>query len=277
MQPVPGLDPQPPARERGRRVIGVHVTSGSGVRVVIGLFIIGWGLLRLAANQGWDVAYDVLDRWYFPAALTAFGLWRLLVAGEGSGRAVGGLLAGVGGWWLISETYHFRFDVWDWWPVAIIVVGLMVIARAWRSDGPPAPPGATTSGAAWSAPAGVDAAATPSPPTSVTDGGPVSGFAFWSGVRRRVSAGFRRADLTAFMGSIELDLRPAIMMGDQAVVDVFVLMGGIEIKVPPDWSVANEAVVIMAGVDDRSTGASGSSRTLVVRGVVLMGAVDIRS
>jgi len=282
MQPIPGLDPQPQPvpKPRAPRVIGVHI-QGTGIwRISVGLLIVGWGLLRMAVNLGWDPAYGILEHWYFPGALTVIGLVRVLSADSTVGRGIGGLLAGLGAWWLVSESYGVRFDISDWWPLVLVVIGLLIIARAW--DGPavstwPGFPGGASAPFAADTSSEAASGASAGRAADVTDAGPVSAVAFWSGVKRRVSAGFRRANVAAFMGGIELDLRPAIMVGGRAEVEVFVLMGGVEITVPPGWNVANEALVIMGGVDDRSSGPSGATQTLLIKGFVLMGGVEIKT
>jgi hypothetical protein len=274
MQPIPGFDPQPAPRPKRRVVVGVHVQGGGNWRVIIGLIIVGWGLLLTAANLRWDPAYHILAHWYFPSALTLIGLLRVWKADSGVGRAVGGLLTALGAWWLVSETYGIPFDIGQWWPLGLVVLGVLLISRAWSQ------PAEVTLGApaAWSGtPPEAAPGVAPAGVADATDAGPVSAFAFWSGVNRRVSAGFKRANLAAVMGGIELDLRPALMVGGNATIEVFVLMGGLEITVPPDWTVANEALVIMGGVDDRSSGTSGGAQTLVIRGLVLMGGVEIKT
>jgi radical SAM superfamily enzyme YgiQ (UPF0313 family) len=80
-----------------------------------------------------------------------------------------------------------------------------------------------------------------------------------------------RADLTAIMGGVEVDLRGASTGGQEAVIDVFAWWGGIEITVPPDWAVSNQVVVFMGGVDDSSSGTQDARNRLVVRGFVVMG------
>lgn len=286
MQPVPGLDPEPRPRPSRRVVVGVHVQGSGSWRVTIGLLIIGWGVLLTLSNLHWDPAYRILAHWYFPGALTLLGLVKLLTADSGVGRGVGGLLAALGGWWLLSETLGIPFDIGLWWPLGLVGLGVLLISRAWTESvggpvGAPQPVGASASTSAMPLSAGPSPEGAPGVASGgrpdVTDGGPVSAFAFWSGVRRRVSAGFKRANLAAVMGGIELDLRPALMVGRQATVEVFVLMGGLEITVPPDWTVTNEALVIMGGVDDRSSGSAGAAQTLVIRGLVLMGGVEIKT
>ena len=60
------------------------------------------------------------------------------------------------------------------------------------------------------------------------------------------------------------------------MIDVFVLWGGVEIMVPPDWAVSNQVTPIMGGAEDGSTGTQASRHRLVVKGVVIMGGVDIK-
>ena len=78
------------------------------------------------------------------------------------------------------------------------------------------------------------------------------------------------------MGGIEFDLRHAGTDNGEAVIEVFVLWGGIEIIVPPDWAVSNQVTPIMGGAEDSSTGTQQARHRLVVKGVVIMGGVDIR-
>jgi predicted membrane protein len=98
-----------------------------------------------------------------------------------------------------------------------------------------------------------------------------------SSKRRWGKTVFRAADTTAFMGGCELDLRDALMgTGELAVVDVFVLMGGVSIFVPPHWTVSNEVVPLMGGVHDKTHSVpSNPAQHLLVRGTVVMGGVEI--
>jgi hypothetical protein len=239
--------------------------------------------LLTADLNGSHLADQILDHWYFPGALTLLGLVRLTTADSGFGRAIGGGLAILGGWWLIAETYGFRFSIWNWWPLGLVAFGVLLIVRAMTERAPTVIAAETPTGFSsttdplnmgWKSGAVADGAGVPAP--TIVDAGPISAFAFWSGVSKRVSAAFKRANLGAVMGGIELDLRPAVMVGGQSTVEVFVVMGGLEITVPPDWTVTNEAVVIMGGIEDRSSGSPTSKNVLVIRGLILMGGVEIK-
>jgi hypothetical protein len=103
-------------------------------------------------------------------------------------------------------------------------------------------------------------------------------FAFWSGSKRRItSAAFQYADCTAVMGGIEIDLSGAGTSGAEAIIDVFVMMGGINIRVPADWVVSNQVLAVMGGVDDRSTGPPDSRNRLILRGFVMMGGIEVKT
>ena len=98
------------------------------------------------------------------------------------------------------------------------------------------------------------------------------------GFSRKVTSDFSGAELTAFMGGGKLDLREAKMTGQQAVIHVLSLMGGFELLIPDTWTVRTEVIPLMGGVDDRSAVPTNpSAPTLVLKGFVMMGGVDIRN
>jgi hypothetical protein len=72
-------------------------------------------------------------------------------------------------------------------------------------------------------------------------------------------------------------LRAAGTASGEAVIDVFVMWGGIEIWVPPSWAVVNKVGVLMGGVEDKSTGTQDARHRLIVRGFVVMGGMEIKT
>jgi predicted membrane protein len=116
----------------------------------------------------------------------------------------------------------------------------------------------------------------------------LSMFAVWSSVRRASAASpFRGGDITAIMGGGQLDLRLArIPPGEEAILDIVAVMGGVEILVPSTWDVSTPIFPFMGGVEDKRfpplptdpnvVGKENSGR-LVLRGIVMMGGVHIKS
>jgi len=221
-------------------------------QVVLGLMIVAFGLILTADNLGYADAGHVLRFW--PLMLVAFGVSKFLQSDTTAGRVFGGVLVLFGLGTLSEEFIGLSFDFDRWWPLFLVAVGSLIIYRASRGDESCAPNVAGTSDAVFSE------------------------VAIWSGkVRRNTSPAFRRADLTAIMGGVEVDLRGASTGGQEAIIDVFVWWGGVEITVPPDWAVSNQVVAIMGGADDSSSGTQDSKHRLMVRGFVVMGGVEIKT
>ena len=83
----------------------------------------------------------------------------------------------------------------------------------------------------------------------------------------------------AVMGGIEIDLREASFSEPVTVINVAVLMGGVDIKVPEGVEVHCDAVSIMGGSDvgeDPSSGVDVVGAPVVrITGLVLMGGVSV--
>jgi predicted membrane protein len=93
--------------------------------------------------------------------------------------------------------------------------------------------------------------------------------------RRCPSQKFRGGDLTAIMGGGKVDLRDAQIQEKEAVLDIFTLMGGLEIQVPSGWTVEPRFTPILGGYQDRTTRVSESNQRLVINGTAIMGSVTI--
>lgn len=221
-------------------------------QALLGLFIVGFGLLLTADNLHLVEADRILRYW--PLAFVVMGIAKFLQSEAGSGKLVGVGLMGLGVVLTLDEVWQYEIDVQRLWPLGLVAVGSFIVYRAICGRESPGPAG------------------TPSVDATISE------FAFWSGkVRKNASPAFRRGDLTAIMGGVEVDLRGASTGGADAIIDVFCWWGGIDITVPPDWTVSNQVVAIMGGADDSSTGTQDSRSRLIVRGFCIMGGVDINT
>lgn len=115
-------------------------------------------------------------------------------------------------------------------------------------------------------------------PTWTGPGQRPSLFALMSGVRRQVTGVFSGAEATAIMGGVELDLRHAGMAGEEVIIDTFALWGGIEIWVPVHWHVVMQGLPLMGAFEDKTqVTVQGRQPRLIVRGIALMGGVEIKN
>jgi predicted membrane protein len=102
--------------------------------------------------------------------------------------------------------------------------------------------------------------------------------AFLGGFNRKCSSQtFRGGDITAFMGGGKIDLRDARIDGNEAVLDIFAMMGGVEIEVPRDWIVEPRFTPILGGYEDRTKPQNQGSQRLIIHGTAIMGGVTVKN
>ncbi len=222
-------------------------------RVVLGLAVILLGVVLTLDNLGLAEGEDFLRFW--PIALMALGLAKIAGARHWGGAAWGVFWLVAGGWLLLYELGFVDLDpvelIRDFWPLVLVAIGASLV---WRAVG------------------------RQSPARTAEDDSTVSAFAALGAAERsNNSPDFRGGELTAFMGGCELDLRGASMVEGPAVLDVFAVMGGIEIRVPESWSVTGKVIPIMGAFEDktRPRPEGGTRKRLELRGWVLMGGVEV--
>jgi hypothetical protein len=95
---------------------------------------------------------------------------------------------------------------------------------------------------------------------------------------RNTFEAFSGGDANAFMGGLELDFRGSRMAAGEAKLELFVMMGGIDLRIPDNWVVVNELDVLMGGIEDYSHAPDADAAgRLVLTGTVLMGGLQIRN
>jgi hypothetical protein len=90
------------------------------------------------------------------------------------------------------------------------------------------------------------------------------------------SQDFRGGAITAVMGGVEVDFSNA-SISSEAVLHVFVAMGGVDLKVPADWSVIVNGIPLLAGIEDKSVPPANPAKRLTITGYVIMGGVEIKN
>ncbi len=252
--------PEPEGREPRRMVVGFmvdrHGLRGPGVfgpgRLTFGLVVLGLGVLFMLDHMGWLSAHEVL-RWW-PALILAYGLSRILGWGARPHLPSGVLFTLIGSVLLLQSLQLLRTSVWDLWPLLLILLGISLVTGTLRRR---------------------TAAARDVDDSSAT----LNATAIWAGMNRKVVAqDFRGGEITAIMGGHEIDMRPARLADGRAALDLLVWWGGVELRIPEDWAVVVEAMPIMGAVVDDSRVPIGEVRgTLVLRGLVVMGGVEVKN
>lgn len=231
--------------DTGAAPVGPRLTP----QLVMGLLIIVVGVLFTLDNMGIAHAEDFLRYW--PLGLIAIGLVKLWQAGRGEGGGFGGVVfVAAGAVLLLDSLDMIRVTMHELWPMLLVLFGASMV---WR---------------------GVTGRRAISSDSTAT----VSGMAILGGFKRgNNSRAFKGGDLTAVMGGCEIDLRQASIEGE-AVIDVFAMWGGIEMRVPETWTVVNRVMPLLGGVEDKTHPPPGvTNQTLVLRGFAIMGGVEVKN
>lgn len=93
---------------------------------------------------------------------------------------------------------------------------------------------------------------------------------------RPASAGFSGANLNAVLGGIRLDLSAVEPSGGTVTVEIFALLGQVQILVPPHWVVRSQVGALLAAhALRRHSPDTATAPTLILKGVVVMGRLDV--
>jgi predicted membrane protein len=88
---------------------------------------------------------------------------------------------------------------------------------------------------------------------------------------------FRGGSVSAVMGACEIDLRKASIESAEVILNASAWWGGIEIRVPADWTVESRGVALMGAFEDTSRRPDDARKRLIVTGYAVMGGVEIKN
>lgn len=227
-------------------------------RVYLGMFLIAVGGLWILERL--DLIPEVLEN--------IFISWQMLLIGIGVFALIGGnktagiVLISIGGFFLLDEIYIIPRELRKiGWPVLIIVMGvlLLVTHRRKKTDPSQFEPGEGGQGMDF-----------------------FDDFVVFGGREIFVtSQRFVGGKTTSMFGGTEYDLRQARLSENGAVIECLTLFGGCGFKVPPDWTIKNEATAVFGAFTDKRGSTynqviTDSSKTLVIKGFSAFGGIEIK-
>jgi predicted membrane protein len=239
-------------RMRRRRAARMQRSWASGI--LPGLILVVIGTVVLLEHMG-IVSRSLL--WTFwPAVLIVLGLVKLF---EPHGRLFGVVLLSVGAIFMLHNLGLTRLTWGDIWPIALIGVGIILIWSRFEAHNlPPVNSGSATN--------------------------TINEFAMFGGVERRVSvSNFAGGTVSATFGGVELDFRSADIEGDQAVLYIEAIFGGIEIVVPDRWIVIYDGQSIFGGYSDETrpplpdVPGAPPRKKLILRGRAVLGGISVKN
>jgi hypothetical protein len=257
--------------------------------IFLGVALVAWGVLVLLNNFGLIPGRELL-RSYWPGMMLFWGI-GLLLFGHAGQKILGVFVTTFGGLFLLRRLYGWDLDLGMLiGPAILILIGLRVAFGGrgrfggWHSRGHAARVARVARRAARAA-ARASAHASRVAHDPFLPGGETADpsatfreFAFLGGIdRRNTSQTLRGGSATAFLGSVEIDLRECRMSDGGAQLDVFTFMGSILFRIPREWTVRSEVAAILGSFEDHSAPPAGEAKTLVVTGQAVMGSIEIKN
>jgi predicted membrane protein len=223
--------------------------------LLFGGLVVVIGLLMLLDNLNIIHVHDLWRFW--PIIVVIIGVSKVLEARSGMGYVWGGMIALVGAFILLDnlDVVPFNFDL--LWPIFIIGFGIIVLLRTIERK-------KYVAGA---------------PSTGTQDLGV---WAVFSGVKRKVdSQDFKGGEVVAVFGGVNIDLRNAAIAGDRAVIDLNLLFGGVDIRVPENWNVVMKGIAIFGAFEDKTTHPKADPNVkipeLVITGAAMFAGVNAKN
>ena len=218
-------------------------------RLFLGLAVMLFGLALALDNFGLFQLRYLLRLW--PVILIAVGVMRLVRSTRAGGPPDGLVMTCVGVLFLLMTLDLLRFR--QAFALFLLALGAVMVLRAVRGG------------------SGAD--------TGSVGAERVDAFALLGGVQRvSRSTDFRGGSVSATLGGCDIDLRQAtVLEGETAVLDVLALMGGVEVRVPEDWSVETRGMAMLGGFEDKTRRPLDDRRRLVVTGLAVLGGVEVKN
>lgn len=225
-------------------------------KLIIGFAIILIGVLALLANLGFDTDIGIWDYW--PVILILVGLGIIFQPAEYRNAFTGTVFVVIGILFLLDNFYIIDFGFNLLWPVLLILVGTAIVRHGVGRGG-----------------------------GALLDAEHINLMAILGGGDYNYnSRSLKGGRIFAFMGGAKLNLTEADILEDSLVIDVFAMMGGVEIKVPVGWQVTMHGIPILGGMDNKTSSKSADDKAaappapgkrLIVKGIAIMGGVEVKN
>lgn len=212
-------------------------------RTLTGIGVIGVGVLALLGSLEIIDFSNAVAMWW-PLALIFAGIITYVAGSKDVWWS--GLLTISGAVFLTQSLNYTDFNVFAlFWPAVIITFGISLIRQ-----------GKTR---------------------VITNTGDDNYFALMSGAEgRNTSKDYKGGKATAFMGGIDIDLRNAHLK-KSATLEVFVVLGGVEVRVPRGWVVKSQAIILLGAIENKADDTTtADAPVLTIVGNVLMGGVEVK-
>jgi predicted membrane protein len=215
----------------------------------IGILFVVLGIMFILDNAGYIYFDNIFEFW--PLILVFVGVTKL--TDNRNDKIFGGFLIALGIYLQINNLDLLPYFIEDnFWAIMFILFGIFIILQ--RKD--------TTKNLGEHNPSDF-----------------IDVNCIFGGTKNKLfSQDLKGGQIVAIFGGPTIDLRQAQIQADSVTIHVTVIFSGIDFKVPENWKVVSEVMPIFGGTEDKRSinPAVIQDKTLVIKGMVLFGGMDVK-
>lgn len=245
---------------------------------VIGVIAIGIGVAFLLKSLGYLAGVNLWDYW--PLILIIIGGLRVIFPQSHHSYFWGPLVAIVGVFFLMTNLHLISLDITKLWPVIPILFGIRLISRPffkpWRNchieradwhncNTERADWHKYRHGHRWSG------------DSVITDDNLSIALVLSGGEYVCTSSKFIGGNISLTLAGCEIDLRKVIVPGEEIFLDVNLILGGIELRIPNTWSVRYLGTPVLGSFENKTNPVTIPEKKLIIRGPITLAGFEVRN
>lgn len=233
---------------------------------VTGLIAIGVGAVFLLKSLGYLAGVNIWDYW--PLILIVFGGLRIIFPQSHHSYFWGPLVALVGAFFLMKNLHMISFDITKLWPIIPILFGIRLITRPFFKPfyNDHAAHGCSYRHShRWSG-------------DSVINDDNLSVSLVMSGGKYVcTSPKFSGGNISLTLAGCEIDLTKVIVPNEEIFLDINLMLGGIEMRIPDSWSVSYLGTPVLGSFENKTKPVSIPEKKLFIRGPITLAGFEVRN
>ena len=237
--------------------------------ILVGLCIAVFGGIMLLENLNMGFGIHILDYW--PVILILIGLGKIMQSRSHHHIYWGLVFIGIGTLFLLNNLGIIVFWFDDLWPILIILLGISIIRGSFFKTG------CCRGDVHFRRRHHTGDGAFHNRKDTLTDDHINISTILGGGDYKISTKAFKGGHVDVVMGGVELDFTGTEMDGDRVVLDISVVMGSVEMRLPSHWEVIMEGSPVLGSMENRSVSPRENGKKLVIKGSVVMGSIEVKS
>jgi predicted membrane protein len=234
---------------------------------IFGAIIIAIGLILLAKSFGF-LPYDIELYNFWPLILIAMGTLRLIFPNASSSYFWGLILVLTGAFFQAHYLHLISVPIQKMWPLIPIIIGIKIMFRPFFKSGKRY----HTTFVHYHNHDHEYPNNTVSSDDSVAISLVLSGGKY-SFSNQQLKGGY----ISVSLAGCEIDFTKADFEPETITIDVNVLLGGIEMRIPETWGVSYAGTPVLGAFENKTRPVSAPAKKLLIRGSITLAGIEVKN